>query len=349
MKVKWGVIGAGGIARRRTIPEGLMQARNAELVAVMDVAPGLAEEVAAEFGGKAAYADEEGLLGHEGLDAVYIASPAHLHLAQFSRAVAAGKHVLVEKPLAHTAEFAQVMADLAAASGVKCAEGYMMKYHPLHQHAREVAQSGRLGTPVCVRGQLSCWYPPIEGAWRQIPELGGGGALVDMASHIYDLFQYILGSPIVQVMAMCENVAHEYPVEDSATTLARFENGCQGIIDTFFNIPDEACPRVMEIYGTSGSILAEGTIGQGGGCMRECLMGEVGGYDADQARTDETGGFTDVEPGEYNMYRAEVEAFSQAILDDRPIEMNSLADGVQIMRIVGAAYRSAKTGQRVDL
>ena len=348
MKVKWGVIGAGGIARRRTIPEGIAKAKNARLVAVMDVDAKAIGEVAEEFRVKAAYTDVDALLADPEVEAVYIATPAHLHKEQFQQCVRAGKHVLVEKPLAHTMADARTMARSAAAAKVKCAEGYMMKFHPLHQKAREMVLGGQVGKPVCVRGQLSCWFPPIKGAWRQDSSKGGGGSLVDMASHVYDLFQYILDSPVVEVTAMTGTLVHKYPVEDSATTLLRFANGCQGMVDAFFNIPDEVCPRVMEIYGSEGAIMSEGTIGQGGGTMKACSLGKVGGYDAQQARGGAQG-FKEIKPGKYNMYRGEVEALSEAILQDKPVEMNSVSEGLQIMKIMDAAYKSAKTGRTVKL
>ena len=101
MKIKWGVLGAGGIACRRTIPEGIVPAANAELVAVMDVVPEVTQKVAADFNATAcATADE--LLAVEGLQAVYIASPANMHVEQFIQCAEAGKHILCEKPLANT-------------------------------------------------------------------------------------------------------------------------------------------------------------------------------------------------------------------------------------------------------
>jgi len=349
MKVKWGVIGAGGIARRRTIPEGIVPAKNAQLVAVMDVVEKAAREVADQYG-VPGYTDENALLADKNVEAVYIATPADRHLAQFRKAVKAGKHVLIEKPLAHTLRDAQAVARIAAKARVKCAEGYMMKFHPLHQKARDLVKAGKLGKPVFVRGQLSCWYPPIKGAWRQIPEQGGGGSLIDMATHIFDLFEFILGSRIVQVSALCENVVHrKYKVEDSATTLLRFANGCQGVVDTFFNIPDECCLRVMEVFGSRGAILAEGTIGQGGGTMKANLLGATGGYDASQKRAKEVSGFQPVEPGEFNMYRAEIEALSDAILKKKPVRINTIANGLRIIRIAHAAYASATTGKAVKV
>ncbi len=346
MKIGWGVIGAGGIARRRTIPEGIVPAKNARLVAVMDVAETLAKEVGAQFGVPACCCVDE-LLASKGVEAVYIASPANAHKEAFLKAIKAGKHVLVEKPLAHTLKDAQAMVAAAAkAKKLKCAEGYMMKFHPLHQKAKELVAGGKIGKPVFVRGQLSCWYPPIKGAWRQDPVQGGGGSLIDMATHIYDLMQYVLGSDIVEVSAMCDTLAHGYKVEDSATTLLKFANGCHGVVDTFFSVPDAVCERMIEIMGTAGAIMGKGTIGQGGGTMRACCLGAVGGYDAAQKR-EAAQGFKELKPGKFNMYKSEVEALSQAIIDGKPVEMNTLEEGLKILKIAQAAYKSAKTGKRV--
>jgi len=348
MTIKWGVLGAGGIARRRTIPEGIVAAVNAELVAVMDVVPDVVQEVATEFNATACATVDE-LLAIEGLQAVYIASPANMHVEQFIQCAEAGKHILCEKPLANTLGQAEKMVAAANKAGVKVTEGYMMRFHPLHHHARERVASGKLGTVTCIRGQLSCWYPPMEGAWRQDPQQGGGGSLMDMGTHIFDLMQYILGEKIVSITAMTGSLVQDYPVEDSAVAICRFESGCQGIAESYFNARDESCPRRLEIYGTGGSILADGTIGQGGGTMSEILLGADSGYDAAQARDGETASFKDVDPGEYNMYRAEIEYLSQCILDDRTPEMNTLEGGLQILRLADAAYRSSEEGVRVDL
>jgi len=349
MKVKWGVIGAGGIAYRRTIPEGITQAANAELHAVMDVDIEPTRKIAEEFHAPRAYDSIDALAADAEVQAVYIATPVYLHPEHFEKVAAAGKHVLIEKALAPTVDQARAMVRTAEERGIMATEGYMMKFHPLHQRARKLVRQGRLGQVVFVRGQLSCWYPPTEGAWRQVPEQGGGGSLIDMATHIYDLFQYILGSRIVRVQALTDTVVHSYAVEDSATTLLRFENGCHGVVDSFFNIPDECCPRRIEIYGDKGAILGDGTIGQGGGTMTAQTLGEVRGYDADQKRTEEEGGFQSMDPGEYNMYRAEVEYLSDCILKNQAPTLNTLEEGAQILRIALAAYESARTGRAMDV
>ena len=174
MNVKWGVIGSAGIARRRTIPEGIVNAENAELAAVFDINTEANAEVAAEYGARPCASEAE-LLAAD-VDVVYIATPAFEHYAQIQRAAEAGKHVLCEKPLSLTVEECDRALDICAAKGVQLGTGFMMRFHAQHQAALEYLREGRLGLPILGRAQLSCWYPPIPGAWRQEPEKAAAAA-----------------------------------------------------------------------------------------------------------------------------------------------------------------------------
>ncbi len=164
-KIRWGVIGSGGIARRRTIPEGIAKANNAVLSAVFDTDPKAHAEVAKQFSAMPA-ASLDKLLAQD-IDAVYVATPAHLHYDHVKACAKAGKHVLCEKPLGMTVAQAQEMIALCDRSGIKLGCAFMMRFVAQHQEALKLIQQGRLGQPVYARAQLSCWYPPIEGAWRQ--------------------------------------------------------------------------------------------------------------------------------------------------------------------------------------
>ena len=192
MTVQWGVIGSGGIARRRTIPEGLAKAAGGKLVAVYDVSGQANREVAAQFGA-AECATEEELLARKDVDAVYIATPAHLHARQATAAARAGKHVLCEKPLGLTVAEAEAVVAACRKAGVTLAVDFMMRFHAYHRAAKRMIDEGTLGRMVLGRAQLSCWYPPIPGAWRQDPATGGGGSLIDMGGHCIDLLETFLG------------------------------------------------------------------------------------------------------------------------------------------------------------
>ncbi len=344
MKTKWGVFGSGGIARRRTIPEGILRASNAELVAVYDINPTANQAAAKEFGVKACAS--EGELLKSDCDIVYVATPADQHYAQVERAAYAGKHVLCEKPLGMTVEEAERMVRLCRERGVKLGVGFMMRFHAYHQAALKMIQDGQLGTPVLGRAQLSCWYPPIEGAWRQDPTKGGGGSLMDMGGHGIDLLEMFLGR-VRKVSCLIGNLVHGYASEDTATVLLEFESGAKGIVDNLFNVPDASSRNRLELYGSRGSILAEGTIGQGeAGDMVAYIEAEDKGYAAQQERAQS--GTQRIAPTPVNMYRAEVEAFAQAVLDNTEPPVDGEI-GLWSQRVLSACYESARTGNTISL
>jgi predicted dehydrogenase len=343
-QIKWGVIGSGGIARRRTIPDGLIAAQNAQLIAVYDLDSTANAEVAREYKVPAAASVAE-LLGM-GIDAVYIASPPAFHCAQALECSQAGKHVLCEKPLGLDLAEAEGMVAIFEEHQVRLGTAFMMRFHAQHQAALEFIQAGRLGQPVFARAQLSCWYPPITNAWRQDPRQGGGGALMDMGGHCIDLLEMFFG-PVHTVSCFTSRTIQAYPVEDSAIASLKFVNGALGVVDTFFCLPDDASQNRLELYGSKGSILASGTIGQGDhGDMRAFHQDQACGYDARQNRN--AGATVSLSPAPVNPYRAEIEEFSQAILENRE-PANHARLGLQSQRVLAAAYESARSGKAIPL
>ncbi|MBW8041497.1 MAG: Gfo/Idh/MocA family oxidoreductase [Planctomycetes bacterium] len=343
-KIKWGVIGSGGIARRRTIPEGISKARNGKLSVVFDIDPQVNSEVAKEFGAEEA-GSIEALLDAD-IDAVYIATPPCHHANQVRASAKAGKHVLCEKPLGMTVADAEEMIELCQQKSVKLGCAFMMRFAAQHTEALKLINQGRLGRPTYARAQLSCWYPPIEGAWRQDPDTGGGGSLIDMGGHCIDLLEMLFGR-ISRVSCFINNTVHDYKSEDSAAAMLFFENGAIGTVDTFFCIPDNSSKNVLELYGSRGSILAKGTIGQGpSGEMVAFLEREGKAYDAQQAR-DESEGLV-IALAAVNTYQAEIEEFSQAIIEDREPLIGAEA-GLRNQKIIAACYESAKSGQVVEV
>jgi predicted dehydrogenase len=126
-----------------------------------------------------------------------------------------------------------------------------------------------------------------------------------------------------------------------------FENGALGTVDTFFCIPDHSSKNVLELYGSQGSILASGTIGQGeAGQMVACLESQAATYDAEQTRSAATA--VPIAPEPVNTYRAEIEDFSQLLLEDRPSAHQAKA-GLRSQVLLAACYESARTGRAVDI
>lgn len=344
MKLKWGVIGAAGIADRRTIP-GIMLAENAELVHVMDVNADAAEQVRAKYHVSKASTSEDTLLADPEVEAVYIASPVIYHFDQVKKAAAAGKHILVEKPVALTSVQSAELIEVCDKAGVKAASGFMMRYHAYHQKMKELIAAGKLGKIISARAQLTCWYPDMPGNWRQQKSTSGGGALMDMGVHCIDLLENIIGGRAVKASAFSATKTFNYEVEDSALLIFEMDSGAFCHVDANFNIPDAAAKCRLEIYGTKGSMLAEGTIGQiEGGSLDVMLSNDNLGYDAKQDRNDVEPYKVDVEFG--NMYAKEIESFGESVLSGKKLEI-PLGDALHVQKVVEAAYESAKTGKHV--
>ncbi len=342
--IHWGVIGSGGIAKRRTIPEGIVQSECAELIAVYDINQEVNKSVAKEFHAIASGNIDE--LLKSDIDVVYIASPANMHFEQVIACAKAKKHVFCEKPLGMNVTEAEKMVQVCKKEGVLLGTGLMMRFHSQHIAANRLIQEGKLGKPVFGRAQLSCWYPKIEGAWRQDPNLSGGGSLMDMGSHCIDLLEMFFGK-VKEVSCFINNNVHNYQSEDSAVVSLMFENGAIGTVDTYFCIPDNSSKNILELYGSKGSILAKGTIGQGNsGEMIAYLEEDSLSYDADQIRA--AGEVMNINPEPVNTYRAEVEEFSKAVIECRE-PINNAEIGLQNQKVLAACYESAKTAKIVRL
>jgi len=348
-KLRLGVIGAGGIAYRRTIPEIVRDLDTCIITSVMDINPESAEKVAREFSIPHYCTNEEELLARDDIDAVYIATPQNLHCRQTVAAARAGKHVLCEKPMAVSLAECREMQAACAEAGVVFMVGFGMRYNAYNRKAVELARSGKLGQLVMGRAQLTCWYPPIPGAWRQDIAISHGGALIDMGTHCLDLLEQIMGAKVSEVFALHDLRTHAYPtkIEDTSTVVVRFANGAHGVVDNYFNIPDAAAQNALEVYGTAGALVGKGTIGQDPTGAMYGVFHEQGAYNANQVR--------DTEPiretfelsgkGIYGTLAGKfAEAVAKGVRPEVPIE-----DGIHSVRLVLAIYRSAAEGRAVLL
>ena len=150
-----------------------------------------------------------------------------------------------------------------------------------------------------------------------------------------------------KVSCFVGNPVHDYPGEDTAVVMLEFQSGAKGVVDNLFSVPDESSRNRLELYGSQGSILAEGTIGQGEAGEMVATFQESGkGYNAGQTRPCREG--VPIAPTPVNMYRAEVEAFSQAVIEDKGPPVDGEA-GLWNLRVIEACYESARTGQAVSL
>lgn len=328
-----GVIGAGGIAARRMLP-ALLTMPDVRLHTVMDIDGAVAKDVAQQFGAEHHTTAIEPVFE---ADAIYIASPVDMHAAQTTAALRAGRPVLLEKPIARTLDEAVDMANVANDSAQRLQIAFMMRFHPLHVELRRLVRAGEIGRPVSARTRLTCWYPKIEGAWRQDPARGGGGSMADLGVHMIDLLTWTLG-PVRQVRALTGTLAFPYAVEDTATLLLEMDGGVHATVDAHFSVPDGAAESLFEILGTKGRLTARGTLGQEAVGALEIARAGGAAYDAQQSgRAIATEVHTVQEP--IDLYAAELADFLSGG------ESESCCDAAQalaVQRVLHDAYSAAR-------
>jgi predicted dehydrogenase len=259
--VAWGIIGFGWVARDFVAPA--IRDAGHRLAAICDPDPGA--RAAAERLGARAYETPEALCADEAVEAVYVATPNHLHRAGVEAAARAGKAVLCEKPMAATLDDAEAMVRAVEAAGVLYGTAFDQRHHPVHRAIRAAIAEGAVGTVTAIRIVYACWLGPEWGAgdnWRIDGAKAGGGALMDLAPHGLDLATFLTGSSIEAVAALTQTRVQPYAVDDGAALVARHADGTLLNLHVAYNHPETLPRRRLEIVGDRGLIVAQNTMGQ---------------------------------------------------------------------------------------
>lgn len=335
--MKWCVIGAGGIADRRTIP-AILKDKDNVIVALMDRSETVAKKTGEKYGVKY-YTGEEKMLAENECDAVYIGTPVSCHLSQANAALKYGRNVFIEKPITITSAEGEELVKAYKKAGKQITVGYMMKYHNLHEKAKRLIKSGAIGEVSDVRAQFTCWYPDIAGAWRQNKKLGGGGAIMDLGVHIIELVEYILNDEIAEVKSFYSTKTFSYEVEDCAVVAFRTKKGVQGHFDVNFNVPDDASESKLEFYGTDGYIIANGTLGQEEVGTLKYLYAPQKDYAAMQTRSAP-------KPKKFkgrngDLYLKQIQAFVKRVKSGKP-EYKNAEKAVHVQKVVEKIYDDDK-------
>ena len=231
-KIRWGIIGVGDVTEVKSGP-AFYKSDNSELVAVMRRNGDKAKDFAKRHNVAAWYDDADALINDPNVDAVYIATPPHVHKDYTLKVAAAGKHVYTEKPMALTFAECQEMIQACEKAGVKLWVGYYRRALAKFLKIKELLDSGSIGEVQAVSVRLY-QPPPVQAntlkedlPWRVLPEFSGGGIFVDVGSHMVDLLDFFLG-PISEVDGFAANVLGRYPAEDVVSANFRFESGVVG-------------------------------------------------------------------------------------------------------------------------
>jgi predicted dehydrogenase len=255
MHVNWLVVGVGDITRKRVIPAILGEPRSVLAgVVTRDVSK------AAAYPGVVAWSTLDAALatdamqtdaGGAGFDAVYIATPVVMHAEQAIAALDAGKHVLLEKPVAMNFAEAQAIAAAADRSGKLFGVSYYRRLYPKLARAKELIAEGVIGKPVFAEGIYHGWLESEERGWLRDPKMAGGGPLYDVASHRIDALNFLFGKP-ERAVGMRSNALHELAVEDSATAVIGYAAGVHAVVDARWN---SRVPRdEFRIVGVEGEL-----------------------------------------------------------------------------------------------
>jgi predicted dehydrogenase len=196
--VRWGILSTARIGTEKVVP-AIQAGERCDVVAIASRSLSHARDVAADLGIPQAYGSYRELLDDDGIDAVYIPLPNHLHAEWSIAAAEAGKHVLCEKPIALTTEEAEAMAAAGAEAGVIIREAFMYQFHPTWQRAKELVDDGRIGAIVAIDSWFS-FYNDDPGNIRNILEYGGG-ALMDIGCYCIHSARFIFGSEPTAVQA----------------------------------------------------------------------------------------------------------------------------------------------------
>lgn len=356
-----GVVGVGGISRQVHLP-GLRIAPQAEIVALCDSDEAALARVAAEYGVAKTVAEYQELVRLPEVDAVVVATPTILHAPVALAAIAAGKHVLVEKQLAMDYAEAVRMYEAAEAAGVRHMTAFTYRFVPAMRYLRHRVLEGAVGVPRFLRIARLMDWPDISIGWRQRRALAGSGEVGDMGAHRIDFCHHLVGT-IARVAATIRTFVPDRSgdpsdVEDYATFIAEFAEGVgadPGAVATF-TVSKVARGREtggrgldeLELYGSEGTLIYhlhrphEIQVGRPDGVLetvpvpREFLT--VPGTPRDPYSGDPTEGFR------YD----QAFTFVQAIVEGRAASP-SFYDGMRCQAVVDAVLQAAREGRWVDV
>ncbi len=349
-KIKVGIIGTGNIAQQHANSYHLLE--NVEIAACCDLNLERAKAFAEKNHIAAVYGSFEEMLEKEKeLIAVSVTTWNNAHMPASIAALNAGKHVLVEKPMAMNAEEGRKMKEAAEKNGKLLMVGFVRRFDVKTDIAKEYIASGEVGDiyyakTKCIR---RCGNPL---GWFADKSLSGGGPLIDLGVHMIDLARYLMGKPravsaygvTAKKIGPMENIKHHHrylaysagtgacDVEDFATAIVRFENGAALHVEVSFSGHISKDELSLEILGDKGGMT---------------INPELGFYTVKHDHlVDETPRFTVPQDPFSNIFALEINHFIDCIQNGTPCR-NTADDGIALMEILDAVYKSAELGREV--
>jgi len=343
-----GIIGCGMIARFHAA--ALAEIPQTKLVALQSRNPASADKVKQAVGSDARYYSSiEEMLRHPGLDLVIICTPSGNHLEPARLAAAAGKHVVVEKPLEITLERCDQLIEACDKAGVKLCTIFPSRFADANLVVKKAVEEGRFGRLTLGETTVKWWRSQEyydEGGWKGTQALDGGGAMMNQAIHNVDLLQWLMG-PVARISAFTASLAHErIDVEDTAVACLQFRSGALGVIQATTSVWP-GLPKTIGIHGNQGSAVVE---------QEDLLRWEFAReQDSDAAvrqrfaqKVGASGGSSNPAAISHEYHRRQLADFVEAIETGRPPLVDG-KEGRKAVEIILGIYESARTGRAVEL
>ncbi len=349
-KVKYALIGFGGIAENRVAKEGFAcdagrfrPLRFAKLVGATDLNP--MRESAAKALGLAWYRSLDEVLADDSIDAVYVATNNLSHVPLAAKALKAGKHVIVEKPMATSVSDARNLAKLAKSKGLSLTVDHMMVNNAWNVAGKAAMARGALGIVNDCRFHMefAYGYDPAEAAtWRcsKVEEMGG--PIGDVASHCFYVAEFMFGKRIKRVGAVYYPKVMKIKAEDGAYVKFFFEDGMQGSVGCAFSEMRGGLAGTLtnlgyEIYGSKAAMRGYGTMFQLSGYTDEPIVQRLEIDDGRSVRP--------VRPAKIrNIYQTLIEGHAKSVIDGKPLTGD---DAVHNLALCAACHASAKQGGKI--
>ena len=347
-KLGYAILGLGiGMAHA----EAAAASEFADLVAACDIDRARLDKFAALYPDATLYEDFEELIADDRVDIISICLPSAMHADFAIRAMEAGKHVLVEKPLDITYERAMLIEEARLRTGVTVGVVHQNRFNLNMYPIKDAVDSGRLGKLVLGTFAVK-WYREQSyydrGGWRGTWEMDGGGSLMNQAVHTVDLMHWLMGD-VESVTSTMGIYNHNIKTEDLTASLIKFKSGATAtFVSTTCAYP--GISTEIMLYGTGGSIEADADMIKTWK-LREPIDDDMDEDDEEQMMVERYGrGNREAakrEPEKLYGHRHVVEDMILAVRDGRPPEVTPL-EAAYSVRIVNAVYESAKTGKPVQ-
>jgi myo-inositol 2-dehydrogenase/D-chiro-inositol 1-dehydrogenase len=341
-RVRVGIIGSQFISTIHA--RSLLACPQAELYAVGSPTPGNAERFARQFGIPNCYTDYRQLLDLVEIDLIVIGTPNDTHCAIALDAAAAGKHLVVEKPLCMNLMEADQMIAACRSAKVKLMYAEELCFAPKYVRLKKLLDEGALGSPTLIKQSEKHGGPHASHFWDV--QRSGGGVTMDMGCHAIEFFRWVLGRPkIKSVYAQMGTLVHANKTrgDDNALIILEFDNGCVGLAEESWSKQGGMDDRA-EIHGSKG--VAYANLLQGNSIVTYSAEGY--GYAVEKAASTSGWSFTIYEE-EWNYgFHDEFAHFVDCVQHDKAPAVTG-EDGRAVLEVICAAYESARTGSKIAL